>query len=71
MTKLRGELINHADEPYKSVVELSRGKVEMSHQGTSVSMKTREEVEKELKGQIAGKLTLWAHSGDICITPRH
>ena len=55
MTKLRGELINHADEPYKSVVELSRSKVEMSHQGTSVSMKTREEVEKRAQRTNSGK----------------
>ena len=75
MTKLRNELVNHADELYKSVVKLSNEKVEMSHQGTSVSMVPHEnmqEVKKVLKGQMAGKLTLFgATVGNICITPRH
>ena len=46
MTKLRNELVNHADELYKSVVKLSSEKVEMSHQGTSVSMVHHENMQE-------------------------
>ena len=46
---MKSELINHVDELYKSVVEVSSEKVEMSHQGTSVSMLLYENMEEVKK----------------------